>query len=261
MRSGLGRLSIFAFALLASGCRLGASVFEGGDLISASTERHCFEGGTCEFAVTDPLFSETFTAVPRYGYEFVQWRSGEGFLCGGSTDPECTVALEGDTLAHAIVNSGQMGYLMPEFACTGVCPERPNPDWRVLDPALDAMAEAKELISAYVANHGEGAPDPSLYGVYLGLRNSYLLQKLEILPADATLSAGTNHTFYIIANIFRLWQPDVGDFFISSFALSGQTNSDNTMQWTCIPSHPDEAYVPNGPDAIPEPLLPFECRG
>ena len=95
-------------------------------------------------------------------------------------------------------------------------------------------------------------------------RNSYLLANLDILPADATLSAGTAHTFYIVANTYKIWEPPVGWGWprpTSSFALSGQTNSDNTMQWECIPRHPEEAYIPNGPDAIPEPLLPFECRG
>lgn len=262
MRPVIRKIAVVVLALMATGCRLGVSVFEGGDVLSASTERHCFEGGTCEFTVDDPFFTETFTAKPRYGYEFVKWRSGDLFLCGNSTDPECTVTLEGDTLSRAIVSSGHMGYLMPEFACTGVCPERPNHEWHPLDDALDAMAEARELISAYVAANGEGAPGPSLYGVELRTRNSWILADIDILPANATLSAGTAHTFYIVANIYKNWEPlTTWPTPTSSFALSGQTNSDNTMLWECIPRHPDETYIPNGPDAIPEPVLPFECRG
>jgi len=263
MLSAVGRFAVCALVLLLAGCRFGVSVFEGGDVLSASDERHCFEGGTCEFVVDDPFFTETFTAAPRWGYEFVGWHSGEAFLCGGSTDPVCTVTLDGDALSHAIVNSGQMGYLMPEFACTGFCPQIPNHTWHVLDDALDAMAEARELVSAYVAANGEGAPDPELYGVQLRTRNSWILANLEILPADATLSAGTDHTFYIIANVYRRSLSGQADgwFDTIGFALSGQTNSDNSMQWTCIPSRPDETYIPNGPDAIPEPALPFECRG
>ena len=247
--------------LMLTSCRLGVSVFEGGDVISASTERHCFEGGTCEFAIDDPLFTETFTATPRYGYEFTRWRAGEGFLCGGSTDPVCDITLDGSALSQAVVSSGHMGYLMPEFACTAVCPERPNFDeWHWLVEATDAMAEAREAVSAYVATNGEGASSPALYGVTLGLRNSWWLSHLDFLPENTSLSAGTNHTFYIIANVYPWWQ-DSGPWPVKSFALSGHTNSDDTMEWTCIPRHPEDEYIPNGPDAIPEWLLPFECRG
>ena len=78
-------LAVLGIAVALSGCRIGTSVFEGGDVISASGERHCFEGGTCEYQVTDKNFTETFTAQPRTGYEFVRWLPGDGFLCADSS--------------------------------------------------------------------------------------------------------------------------------------------------------------------------------
>ena len=127
------------------------------------------------------------------------------------------------------------------------------------------MDEAREAIEAYVASNGEGAPDPELYGVTLSNRNNDTIGRLDILPANASLSAGTAHQFYIVAIVYNRWGALHGNPFTetSSFALSGQTNSDNTMTWTCIPAHPDNmpSYAPNGPDFIPEALLPLECRG
>ena len=128
--------------------------------------------------------------------------------------------------------------------------------------AIDAMAEAREAVSAYVATHGEGAPSPDLYGIQLGYRNNQLLSHIDILPANATLSAGTNHTFYIVANLWVEAVPYPGwPQVVRSFALSGSTNSDNSMRWTCIPSHPDDNYIPNDPNGLPETALPIECRG
>jgi uncharacterized repeat protein (TIGR02543 family) len=241
-----------------AGCRIGASVFEGGDVISESGTRHCFEGGTCEFTVEGTLFTETFTAIPRTGFEFTKWRGGDGFLCADSTDPVCTVSMPSGTLGNAIVALDDMSYLMPEFTCVvEYCPLRPDPNWRALDEAIVALEEAKDIIEAYVATNGTGASNKHAYSINLGTLNSNMLQGLDVYPND---SSGTNVTFYITANVYKSVWGDT-DYGTAAFSLSGQTNNDNSITWQCIPKAPGEPYVSNGTDAIPEPFLPLNCRG
>jgi hypothetical protein len=242
-----------------AGCRIGASVFEGGDVFSESGTRHCFEGSTCEFTVGDTLFMETFIAIPRTGFEFTKWKGGDGFLCADSTDPVCTISLPGGALGNAVVASDEMFYIMPEFTCVvEYCPVRPDPNWRALDEAIVALEEAKDIVAAYVAvNSGHGPSSASLFGINTGIRNSNMLRYLDIYPDD---SSGNNVTFYITASVYKsVWGDPSGG--TAAFSLSGQTNNDNSITWQCIPKAPSEHYVPNGPNAIPEPYLPLDCRG
>ena len=253
-RLSLWMLTVTA-AVLLSGCRIGVSVFEGGDVVSASTQRNCFEGNNCEFAVDSPLFAETFTAQPRHGFVFTKWRGGEGFLCGNSTNPHCTVSLVGKPNAGLIVSSDEIGYLVPEFTCVGICPDYIDGNVRGFDEALAAMEEAKDAVAAYVAANGGGAPDPQLYGVNLGTRSSAMLRDIDIVPSNAT---GLDLDFYIVANVFRrVWGDTENPWQVSSFALSGETNNDGSMTWRCIPAAPG----PNSAHRIPTPWLPAYCRG
>ena len=85
-------LTVLASLLLA-GCPLEVIVSSGGDVVSSTGNRDCGGGNTCVFDVSDTNFNEAFTAVPRDGYEFVKWQSGNRLLCGGLTDPTCTIDL------------------------------------------------------------------------------------------------------------------------------------------------------------------------
>ena len=246
---------------MVAGCKIGAAVFEGGDVFSESGTRHCFEGGTCEFTVEDALFTETFTALPRTGFVFTKWKGGDGFLCADSTDPVCTVSLPGGVLGNAVVASDGMFYIMPEFTCVvEYCPLRPDPNWRALDEAIVELEAAREIIEAYVATNSTGATNSEYdYGVYNGTYNSAMLQNVTIYPRDQSVS---NVTFYITANVYKsVWGVGFPGGETAAFSLSGETNHDNTMVWVCIPKAPGEHYVPNGPNAIPEPFLPLDCRG
>jgi len=244
-------------AVLLAGCRVGVSVFEGGDVLSASGERNCFEGNNCEFTVDSALFAETFTAQPRHGFVFTRWRDGAGFLCGNSTNPSCTVSLVGKPNAGLIVASDEMGILVPEFTCVGNCPAYIDGNIRGLDEALVGLEQVKDAVAAYVATNGTGATDPQLYGINLSSLSAggAMLRDIEIRPADASVGS---HTFYLVANVFRrVWGDTDNPWDVSSFALSGQTNADNSMTWLCIPAAPGQ----NPADRIPLPWLPAYCRG
>jgi hypothetical protein len=62
-----------------AGCKIGAAVFEGGDVVTASNTRHCLEGNAFQFSIEDTPFTETFTATPREGFVFTKWKGGDGF--------------------------------------------------------------------------------------------------------------------------------------------------------------------------------------
>ena len=120
-----------------------------------------------------------------------------------------------------------------------------------MSEALAALAEAKTSVAEYVASNGRGADAPRKYGVTLSARNSDILSDLDIYPSDAS-SAGGNYDFYIVANVQQsVW----GETGVASFSLSGNTNSDGTMTWTCVPQNGG-----NGNDVVPLQYLPANCR-
>jgi hypothetical protein len=112
-------------ALTATGCKLDIMVPPGGMVESASGARDCdaaLEGKYCTFdlsTVTLP-FSETFTASAKPGYQFLQWKKADGFKCGGSTSPTCTLEIEDSEYARAALAGFKTLYLMPEFEYLGI---------------------------------------------------------------------------------------------------------------------------------------------
>jgi hypothetical protein len=105
-----------AVTCLVVGCKLAVMVSPGGNVYSDSGTRNCVGPDFCEFDITDPFFSETFTAVPRPGFTFEKWQGGDGFVCANSTDPVCTLTLSGGVLGNAVVDSGLTGSVRPLFS-------------------------------------------------------------------------------------------------------------------------------------------------
>jgi hypothetical protein len=265
---GIARILLVGSIIsIVAGCKIGAAVFEGGDVISDSGTRHCFEGQTCEFQVNDTSFTETFTAQPRTGFEFTKWMAGDGFLCADSTNPSCTVsnvALAGNSTADVFIASDSMFYIMPEFTCViEYCLVRPDPNYAALDDAIVAMDEAKTIIEEYVARNDSYASPISVFGINTWSHSSIsdVLEYIDILPNPLV----RGESIYITAAVPKcVWLggcTTAYDADVAFFSLSGSTNADNSFTWNCIPRHPDEAYVPNGPNAIPEVYLPVACRG
>lgn len=113
-------LVVLASVSLVSACKFAVVVPPGGNVQSLSGTNNCLGPDYCEFDITDRDFSETFTAVPRAGFEFVKWQSGEGYFCANSIDPVCTVALPGGDAGDAVVASIHTGSIRPVFTGQGV---------------------------------------------------------------------------------------------------------------------------------------------
>lgn len=75
------------------GCKIITTVPDGGEVASRTGRFDCPESSECVIDVVNgTVFSDTFTAVPKAGYQFTGWKEDHGFLCGGSVD---SCALEG----------------------------------------------------------------------------------------------------------------------------------------------------------------------
>jgi hypothetical protein len=115
-------LGLSALLIALTGCKVAAILVEGGEVQSTAsgTCQPAVPGTTgtvCIHEVADTSYSESFTAVPDAGWQFVKWNSGGGgFLCQDSTNPTCVVSnvgTEGNAVLEAIVASDATFYLMP----------------------------------------------------------------------------------------------------------------------------------------------------
>ena len=112
---GLKLLLLTVIVCIAAGCKVEVIAVEGGSVVSLSGTRDCVEGTNCVFEITDPGYSETFTAVPRAGYEFVNWQDGAKFECGGRTASSCTSFMPGGAVSVTLIGLHETRYLMPVF--------------------------------------------------------------------------------------------------------------------------------------------------
>lgn len=114
----------FAFvslmACILAGCKLAVMVSSGGEVQSLSGTRNCSGPGFCEFDIATTDFSDTFTAVPNPGYEFVEWQDGSGYLCASSQSTSCTVSLPAEPYASALLALFDMVSIRPVFKNVGI---------------------------------------------------------------------------------------------------------------------------------------------
>ncbi|MEM9360566.1 MAG: pilin [Pseudomonadota bacterium] len=122
---------------------------------------------------------------------------------------------------------------------------------------LAALAEAKTTVAEYVAANGDFPANAENYGLNTTNRisSSQILGNLSVV--GGTSSDGG---VILVANVYEeVW--DGGTPTASSttlaFQLSGYTNSDNSMTWTCKPG--DDAA--GSANAIERRYLPANCRG
>ena len=117
------QLKLTAIALLLvvlGGCKIHVLMPEGGEVQSVNSGT-CLSGNVCILQVSDTNYTETFTAIPQPGWQFVKWNNGEEFLCADSIDPVCVVSnvpVAGDPTAEAFVASNGVLYLLPVFTET-----------------------------------------------------------------------------------------------------------------------------------------------
>jgi hypothetical protein len=117
MKQTLRFLLLLSLTILIVGCKLAVINVEGGE-VHSDANGTCVAGLVCIVEVTDPNFSESFTAIPDTGWHFEKWNSGDGFLCAGSTDHTCTLSFQGheeSKAVEAMVASPETFYLMPIF--------------------------------------------------------------------------------------------------------------------------------------------------
>lgn len=98
-------------------CKLQVMVPEGGEVQSIASNT-CLAQTVCVHEIEDTSYSETFTAVPEEGWDFLRWNSGGDFLCADSTSLTCVVSnipLAGNPIIEAIVASTQSYYIQPVF--------------------------------------------------------------------------------------------------------------------------------------------------
>ena len=99
------------------GCKLAVIVVEGGEVRSTGSGI-CVASAICIVEVSDPGFSETFTASADDGWYFHKWSAGSNFFCTGSTNPRCILSFQGHEESKAVdnmVSSSETFYLMPVF--------------------------------------------------------------------------------------------------------------------------------------------------
>ena len=143
-------------ALLMSGCKLALIVVEGGEVQYDSGRFSCQAGSICVIEIKDSNFQDVFIAAPADGYGFDRWLAGDGFLCGDSIDPRCTInirPLAGNPGVEAVIASDTFFYLLPVFKKFESTPPDPA-------PSLTADLQAKfdgACIQCHVTGLG-GAP-------------------------------------------------------------------------------------------------------
>ena len=113
-------LFILCIATVMVGCKIAVLTSSGGDVQSGSGTMNCSASSFCEFKVTSVPFAESFTAIPREGYEFEKWSDGSDFFCGKFTDPTCAVNIPDNAFGALLVALFDSGYVMPIFKDVGI---------------------------------------------------------------------------------------------------------------------------------------------
>ena len=117
MTTQLKLTAITLLLVVLGGCKIHVLMPEGGEVQSVSSGT-CLSGNVCVLQVSNTSYTETFTAVPQPGWQFVKWNNGDAFLCADSSNPVCVVSnvpLAGDPAAEAFVASNSVLYLLPVF--------------------------------------------------------------------------------------------------------------------------------------------------
>lgn len=111
-----------AFVLLLvaflGGCRLFIVVPANGMVTTKSGAYNCPAGKTCDIAVVDLFFNQTFIAVPDDGLVFQGWRKADRSFCGGSrSDCQLSTARFGESelLLEFLARDDEVFYLSPVF--------------------------------------------------------------------------------------------------------------------------------------------------
>lgn len=110
------RLIAIAFVLLLNGCRIVVITPDTGSVTTIDSG-NCPPGTRCTLDVYDIHFTDSFSAVPNPGYEFVGWKKRDKGLCGGNVGP-CELStgdMAGNDALLSVLESDEEFYLEPVF--------------------------------------------------------------------------------------------------------------------------------------------------
>jgi type IV pilus assembly protein PilA len=126
-----------------------------------------------------------------------------------------------------------------------------------MSEGLAALAEAKTTVAEYVASNGKFPAANTSFGLNTAdprpsNATTKILKSLTVTPDPLTAGG----TVYITANIYDCVWDGTGTCANSTagFSLSGNTNSDGTMNWDCIPGG-------GAAGKLKTKYLPANCRG
>ncbi len=159
-------------AVTVMGCKVAVIVPPEGIVKSASGERDCYGGAGGEYCTFDLStaelpFSESFAATANPGYQFVRWKAADGFLCSGSADVTCSIAVPDDDNGRAGLASFTTLHLMPVFEYVGIDTDNDGTDDRIdPDDDNDGVEDSADICPLYGPNEdGFGCPDPLMHTV------------------------------------------------------------------------------------------------
>jgi len=158
---------MLAATALVAGCKIEVVAVQGGDI--AWEGGSCPEGSNCVIEITDPNYSNSFTATPKPGYKFTAWRAGSNFLCGQDSvkfKKTCTVnfGLFETKIANAFIAVYETHYLTPIYVDVGLDPDKDGlRNEKDLDDDGDGIYDVDdncELTPLLVAVDTDGCPIP-----------------------------------------------------------------------------------------------------
>ncbi len=228
-------LLLVAFTVIV-GCKVQVVSPTGGK-ITWSNGGNCAAGLICDIEITDSAYSETFTAVPAPGYEFVQWQDGVGFNCPGKTTPTCTVSI--GTGQEEYVNYYASTSVMPIYRDVGIDsdgdgePDRTDEDDdndNILD--VDDQCPGTEegaVVDEFGCSEAQAEPADLCTGQ---------------LPADVTCGYEISEADWIslATETVRITIPK-GKTLASRFKTSDSTTSHGRFQYQTPPSTPAATVI------------------
>jgi type IV pilus assembly protein PilA len=110
-----------------------------------------------------------------------------------------------------------------------------------------ALAEAKTTVAEYYATNAALPTSSASYGLNTAVRQTDILRNIDVADNGAPL---------IYAVVYGSTWGATGNY---HFALSGVSNDDGTMTWTCKPAV--GATVASSAGNVETKYLPANCRG
>jgi len=143
------------------GCKLAVIVPEGGYVTWRSVDSGtCRAEDTCVVDVTEFDFARDHTAVPDPGWEFLGWRKGQGYLCGGSID-SCDLSL---VAIEEFKDSGDSGQRLLYRVIATLLSD--GEEAFFLEPVFGEIGDTSDLFTSYrLLDNAPESPEPWIHSL------------------------------------------------------------------------------------------------